>query len=1159
MLLSALGAGALAWRLAQGPIELAFLGQRLARGLSVGEGGVLRAEGVALAWAGFREGGAALPALHLSGLHLSAPGVEAEASSALLHLSLRALLRGHLALSRADIAAARLRLDLPRLEVAAGGAAGAGPRQPLSAWLAAPEETGRLLALRGLALRDGELRVALGPGLPELVIDGIGLEAARGRSGGLSAQGRAVLRLGEEAIPFAIAGLGGPEGAGQQPIGLSLSASGLWPARLAGLAPQLAPLALLDAPLSAHLALELDRGLRPQAARLALDAGAGLLRVDEATVLALAGASVELSATREELLLERGEIRLAPQEGPGGDPRPLPLAVRGRLLPAAGGWSGELSLGLRGVDLSRLARFWPHGLAPELRAQLLARLAGGSLAEAALTLGWSIGAEGLRIGAAELSADLRDLYIAEGEGLALRRLRLEASLLPGLARLSRAEIELAGGEGGLLLLSGEARRSPAGWAGRVEAQLDRLALADLPRHWPEALAPGARGWITRFVTAGELREGRWRAELAEDGAGGWALLALSGEARVERATVHWLAPIPPLTGLQGRLRFGREAILIEAEGGRQSRPDGQPGQLQVATASLSFLGLDQPQQRTEMQLELRGPLTETMEVLRHPRLRLFERRPLEIQVLEGQAVTRLSIAFPLLADLNGEMIALRAESRVQNLRLGRLLFGRDLERAALDLTVDTERLRAQGSGVLAGAELRFGLEMDLRSGGPAQVLARERIEARAGAQQIAALGLDLGDLLQGPLALTVETERRRNGQARLQLRADLTTATIALAPARWVKPAGQPAQAEAVIRLQGEALVAIEAARLDARELALRGRAEAEGGRIRRIELTESVFGASRFQGDIRPPDQAGGSWQVLLRGPTLDVRPVWGGPAPAPPAARNGTVAPHLPPLIVEARFDRVILGERREVFGIQARGVLDGQGVLRQAGLRGRTGPDRGAFELTIAPQGEGRSLRLSAEDGGALIHAFDGLSAIDGGRLSVQGSWAGHAPGLPLAGVAELEGFAVRGAPAIGKLLQAMTLYGLVDALQGGQGLAFTRLTAPFTLTAEELTLNDWRAFSPSLGITARGRILRRSQRLEIEGTIVPAYLINQLLGNLPLIGRLFSPEPGGGVFATAFRVQGPAEDPQVSINPLSTVTPGFLRGLFGLGQEAPGGRR
>ena len=99
------------------------------------------------------------------------------------------------------------------------------------------------------------------------------------------------------------------------------------------------------------------------------------------------------------------------------------------------------------------------------------------------------------------------------------------------------------------------------------------------------------------------------------------------------------------------------------------------------------------------------------------------------------------------------------------------------------------------------------------------------------------------------------------------------------------------------------------------------------------------------------------------------------------------------------------------------------------------------------------------------------------------------------------------------------------GWLEAAQGGTGLIFNRLVAPFTRTPEALTLTEARAFSASLGVTAKGRILRERAVAEIEGTIVPAYLFNTLLGNLPLIGRLFSPEAGGGLFAATYRLRGP----------------------------------
>ena len=127
--------------------------------------------------------------------------------------------------------------------------------------------------------------------------------------------------------------------------------------------------------------------------------------------------------------------------------------------------------------------------------------------------------------------------------------------------------------------------------------------------------------------------------------------------------------------------------------------------------------------------------------------------------------------------------------------------------------------------------------------------------------------------------------------------------------------------------------------------------------------------------------------------------------------------------------------------------------------------------------------------------------------------------------------------------------MTLYGAVDLLRG-PGMGFQKALVPFRWQQRVLYLQSARAFSASLGITAQGDIDLRQHVADVTGTIVPAYFFNQLLGKIPLLGQLFSPEKGGGVFAARYAVRGRLADPKVSVNPLSALTPGFLRNVFGL---------
>lgn len=66
--------------------------------------------------------------------------------------------------------------------------------------------------------------------------------------------------------------------------------------------------------------------------------------------------------------------------------------------------------------------------------------------------------------------------------------------------------------------------------------------------------------------------------------------------------------------------------------------------------------------------------------------------------------------------------------------------------------------------------------------------------------------------------------------------------------------------------------------------------------------------------------------------------------------------------------------------------------------------------------------------------------------------------------------------------------------------------------------------------------------------MNGIIVPAYRLNALLGNIPLLGGLFTGGKGGGMFALSYRIKGKVADPTISVNALTAIIPGILRKPF-----------
>jgi hypothetical protein len=53
---------------------------------------------------------------------------------------------------------------------------------------------------------------------------------------------------------------------------------------------------------------------------------------------------------------------------------------------------------------------------------------------------------------------------------------------------------------------------------------------------------------------------------------------------------------------------------------------------------------------------------------------------------------------------------------------------------------------------------------------------------------------------------------------------------------------------------------------------------------------------------------------------------------------------------------------------------------------------------------------------------------------------------------------------------------------------------------------------------------------------------------VLGNVPPVGKMLTGGEGQGVFAARYSITGSDDKPDVSVNPLSILTPGFLRGVF-----------
>jgi len=728
-----------------------------------------------------------------------------------------------------------------------------------------------------------------------------------------------------------------------------------------------------------------------------------------------------------------------------------------------------------------------------------------------------------------------------------------------------------GGADSVVLATGRLDRSADHLTASLAIDLDQLDFADLARVWPAGISPDARAWVTGNITAGVAHGGH--VELGLEAAPDFSDLTLTsatGTLPGNGLVVHWLRPVPPIANASAVLNLvDPDTLEIVVRSGDQL-PDTRKAAVGAATAGVTGLslrggrvritGLMHRDQFTSIEAQIAGTVPDAIALLREPRLQLLSTHPLPLNDPAGAMTGTLTLSLPLEKHLRFEEIAIHAHAHLEGAHLGGVIAGRDLDQGAFDLDVTENGLTLNGTAALAGIPASLNASMDFRSGGPAQVLQRIGMSGRPSTRQLAAAGLDAGAALDGTLGLDATLIERRDGSGDIAVTADLTPASVAVAALAWRKPSGSAMTASGRLVLSHDRLTGIETIQVSGDGATATGSVTCVDGKPAVVRLDRLALGRTEATGSVRLPvsgtgqDDATGPIAVSLSGPTLDLSARLTR-QPTPHAPKGKPAPPSGPHWTLDARFDRVIMADDHQVTTLVAQADSNG-GLLRRLEMDGLAGP-KAPFSVRIAsasgpargPAQGKRTLTITAANAGEVLAGLGIVKRMQDGQLSVTGSYDDTVADHPFDGTAEITDFRIRDAPILAHLLQAMTLYGLVEVVRG-PGLGFSRLVAPFRLTEDTLTLTDARAFSSSLGLTVRGTVDLALERVDLEGTIVPAYFFNTLLGHIPLLGRLFSPEQGGGLFAATYAVHGTLDDPDVTVNPLAALTPGFLRGLFGL---------
>jgi hypothetical protein len=337
-------------------------------------------------------------------------------------------------------------------------------------------------------------------------------------------------------------------------------------------------------------------------------------------------------------------------------------------------------------------------------------------------------------------------------------------------------------------------------------------------------------------------------------------------------------------------------------------------------------------------------------------------------------------------------------------------------------------------------------------------------------------------------------------------------------------------------------------------ELMLIGDAELKDKAFHKFKFSKLSFGETIVAGDVL---RDGKGWQIELRGPKLDLT------ALLKQQEENDRKYVRGPPLKIGIKVGRVKLSPGQYLRSVEANLKTDGlvwSDLILKCDVEKEFTPKtdlsltnaKKDLEVGLIPKNGKRHLSVTAYDAGAVLKTFDFYNNIVGGKLMLEATFEDMSVDAKILGSAKVHNFRLVDAPVMVRLLGLASIRGVPDELTG-PGLAFQKLDIPFTLKNGIIHLKSAKAGGLSLGITASGVLDWEAETLNIKGSVAPLDKINSFLGRalraVPLFGEMFSGgEKGGGLFAAEYSMVGPIDDPEIKTNPLTALTPGIFRKIF-----------
>ncbi len=672
---------------------------------------------------------------------------------------------------------------------------------------------------------------------------------------------------------------------------------------------------------------------------------------------------------------------------------------------------------------------------------------------------------------------------------------------------------------------------------------EQIPIALAKQVWPITLIPPARRWVNERIKAGTIEHASFTGAIRPPGFDhrdpdpGWSGNDMRIDMTFRDGAVTPVGNVPEISGIDGTLTIKDETLTVSAANGRTTAPGGGGVQLPSGTFKIFNLPLrDGKSARITTRLE--GKARDLGALVNSAPFKVLDRAHLKNDGVSGSGTLDIDATFPMAKQIDLADVVWTATGKLHDFTDTNPVMGHTVANADLTLDADRTQVAITGRGVLDGLKADIDLILPLGDSG---IEGRQDVVVSVTADQLKEKGIDLTAFLSGGMTLSVA--KVSDGQ---EFAIDLERTDVHLDALGWLKAKGVPATAS------------FKLVETDEERQVRNFRLQSEGADVRgtmNLSLEGDLISASFDTFKLRPGDDAevdiqrgtDGRYDIIFAGAAFDGR---------------GLIRSILSPGGSKGKGDfsngSRIAATIDKVTGFNAQTLEKFTGKI-ETGAKGLASTDlrglvngRSNFEFTVADQGGSQLASGRFANTGATLRFLDLYQRMRGGKgtLSVamadEDSWVGEF---------NVRGLRITEDPAIQRIreqnrsnLDAKGATTLVSQPEANGSASFDTLDVNFTREGEIMTISRGALQGKALGGTVSGTVDLARQSLNLTGTFVPIYALNNFFAKIPLLGFALGGNSGEGLIGVTYRVSGPVSDPVLSVNPISAIAPGIFRKMF-----------